>query len=348
MIEDWRQASEEEEKFVQKDAGWLLLFSVLGCLCVLPVGALGIWQAYDIYAIYADGMSLGFIITSLLCGVVMFLAVLIFRGYWKSYRSIKGGTVYRSREGRVEKTWQEKEDNATVEYFSFAYKDLVTGETKEHKNLNFGGKKRLEVGDALCVLAYKGEDALEIRDVFKSESKKKADASWIVLDIAILAAMLLAWIFLYLGFGAATLYIRLAINLTIICVAAFTVLYGIFHRKISAILFAVLLCGFMMIAGVPGSLKNISRDMAEGPQEIQASIYTTQTEKITRTRRGRRRSRHYSVNISSTDVDMREVEVTGAAYDYYKKIQGGRTLSGKMIYYPNTKIFLYFVREEQR
>jgi len=348
MIENWAQALEEEEKFVHKDAGWLLLFSALGCLSILPVGALGIWQAYDIYAIYGDGVGLGFVITSLLCGVVMLLAVLVFRGFWKSYRSIRGGTVYCSHEGRVERTWQEKKDNAMVEYFSFTYRDLVTGEKREYKSVNFGGKNRLEVGDALCVLAYKGEDALEIRDVFKEQSKKKADASWIVLDAAILAVMFLAWIFLYPGFGAAALYIRLAVNLTLISVAAVTVLYGLFHRKVSAISFAILLCGFMMIAGVPGSLKGISRDMAGGPREIQATLYTTQTEKITRTRRGRRRSLHYSVNISSADIDMGKVEVTGAAYDYYKGQQGGRVLSGKMIYYSNSKIFLYFIKDEEK
>ncbi len=152
MIENWRQASEEEQKFEQKDAGWLLMFSVIGCLCILPLGALGIWQAYDIYAIYEDGISVGFLITSLLCGVVMLLAVLVCGGYWKSYRSIRGGAVYCSHEGRVERTWQEKDDKSVLEYFSFTYRDMVTGEKKEHKSLNFGGKNRLEVGDALCVL----------------------------------------------------------------------------------------------------------------------------------------------------------------------------------------------------
>lgn len=347
MIEKWRQASEEEQKFEQKDAGWLLAFSVIGCLCVLPMGILGIWQSYDIYAIYAGGVSAGFLITSLLCGVVMLLAILICRGYWKGYQSIKGGTVYSSHEGRVERTWQEKEDKTVMEYFSFTYRDPMTGEIKEHKRLNFGGKNRLEAGDALCVLAYEGEDSLEIRDVFKEQGKKKADASWIVLDAAILAAMVLAWAFLYPGFGAAALYIRLVMNLTLLSVAGVTMLYGVFHKKVGAILSAVLLGGIIMIMGVPGSLGDIGRDLAAGPQEIQAYISTSQREKITRTRRGRRRTRHYSVNISSTDVEMREAEVTRAAYDFYKKQQGGRVGMGKMIYYPNTKIFLYFLKDDR-
>ncbi len=346
MIENWRQASEEEQKFEQKDAGWLLMFSVIGCLCILPLGALGIWQAYDIYAIYEDGISLGFLITSLLCGVVMLLAVLVCGGYWKSYRSIRGGAVYCSHEGRVERTWQEKDDKSVLEYFSFTYRDMVTGEKKEHKSLNFGGKNRLEVGDALCVLAYEGEDSLEIRDVFKEQGKKKADASWIVLDGAILLAMVLAWIFLYPQFGVAALYIRLVINLTLLSVAGITLLFGIFHRKVGAIISALVLSGVLMLMGVPGSLGEIGRDLGAGPREIQASISTSQREKITRTRRGRRRTRHYSVNISSTDIEMREVEVTRAAYEFYKKQQEGRVRSGKMIYYPNTKIFLYFLMEE--
>ncbi len=345
MIENWRQASEEEQKFEQKDAGWLLVLSAVGCLSVLPMGALGIWQAYDIYAIYAGGISAGFLVTSLLCGVVMLLAVLIFGGYWKSYRSIRGGTVYCSHEGRVERTWQEKEDKSVMEYFSFTYRDMVTGETKEYKSLNFGGKNKLEEGDALCVLAYEGEESLEIRDVFREQGKKKADASWIVLDAGILLAMVLAWAFLYPGFGAAALYIRLVMYLTFLSVAAVTLLYGIMHRKVGAILSAVILGGILMIAGVPGSLGDIGRDMAAGPQEIKASISTSQREQITRTRRGRRRTRHYSVNISSADIEMREAEVTRAAYEFYKKQQGGRVGSGKMIYYPNTKIFLYFLKE---
>lgn len=346
MIENWRQASDEEQKFEQKDAGWLLAFSVVGCLCILPMGALGIWQAHDIYAIYGDGISAGFVITSLLCGVVMLLALLVCRGYWKSYRSIRGGTVYSSHEGRVERTWQEKEDKSVLEYFSFTYRDPLTGETKEHRSLNFGGKNRLEKGDALCVLAYEGEDSFEIRDVFREEVKKKADASWIVLDAAILAAMVLAWAFLYPGFGAAALYIRLVMNLTLLSVAGITVLYGIFHRKAGAIVSAVILGCILMLMGVPASLGEIGRDLGEGPREIEASISTSQREQITRTRRGRRRTRHYSVNISSTDVDMREAEVTRAAYEFYKKQQGGRVRRGKMIYYPNTKIFLYFLMEE--
>lgn len=347
MIENWRQASEEEQKFEQKDAGWLLAFSALGCICILPMGALGIWQAHDIYAIYGDGISAGFVITSLLCGVVMLLAILVCRGYWKSYRRIRGGTVYSSHEGRVERTWQEREDKSVLEYFSFTYRDPVSGHAKEHKSLNFGGKNRLEKGDALCVLAYEGEDSFEIRDVFKEGVKKKADASWIVLDVAILAAMVLAWAFLYPGFGVAALYIRLVMNLTFLAMAGVTMLYGIFHRKVAAILSGVVLGGILVIAGVPGSLGDIGRDLAAGPQEIQASISTSQSESIIRTRRGRRRTRHYSVNISSADIDMREAEVTKAAYEFYKNKQGGLGRRGKMVYYPNTKIFLYFLMEEE-
>lgn len=274
MIENWNQASEEEERFVRKEARWLLLFSLVACLCILPVGILGIWQAYDIYAIYAQGgISLGFIIIGLLCGVVALLAVLVLWGCWKHYR--------------------------------------------------------------------------DFADVFKEQSKKKLDAFWLVMDGAVLAVMLLAWVFLFLDFGAASLYIRLGIHISLIVVAAVTLLYGIIERKAGAIVAAVLLCCFMLITGVPRSLKNIRLDMREGPRECSASITTYERESITRTRRGRRRIRHYYLNISSVETDIREVEVTRAARSYYQKQNGSRAVSGKMIYYPHTKIFLYWLGESE-
>ena len=347
MIENWNPASEEDKKFVQKERKWMVLFCTLACICVLPIGGLGIWQAYDIYASYVDGWSFGFILTSVLCAAAIFLALLFFVSSLKKYREIESGILYQSQGGQVKRVWQEKDGKSTVDYFGFDYKDLVTGEVKEHKGVNYGSKgDRMEAGDALHVLAYKREDAMEIVDVFKQHAKKKLEAFWLVLDAVILGAMLLASIFLYLDFGIASLYITLGIHLSIIAVAAVTFLFGIVERKVGAIAAALILGGFLLLIGTPDSLKNISRDMAEGPKEITAYVNPLQTETTTRTRRGRRRNRHYKLDISSEDMNIREVEVTRAAYEYYMEQRGGGSLSGKMIYYPNSGIFLYFVKSE--
>lgn len=347
MIENWSQASEEEERFVQKQAKWLLAFSVLTCVCILPVSALGIWQAHDIYAIYVDsGVSLGFLITSIVCGVVIFLALLLFWDFWKHYKGVKGGTLYRSDEGRVEKTWQEKDGKSVTEYFSFVYKDLVTGEVKEHKHMNYGEK--LKEGDSLCVLAYKKENSFEIKEVFKEKAEKELDASWLFWDGAILAAVFFAWAFLYLDFGAASIYIRLCINITLIAVAVFTLFYGIVEKKVGAIVTPLLLCVFIMLIGVPGSLKNIASDMAEGPQKITAYGNLVETENIVRGRRGRRRRvRHYKLDVISKEADIGEVELTGTAYDYYKRQYGTTNVVGQLTYYPHSKIFLYLQKEDE-
>lgn len=346
MIENWSKASEEEEKFVQKQTKWLLAFSVLACICILPVAALGIWQAHDIYAIYVNGgISLGFIITSIACAVVIFLALLLFWDFWKNYRGVTRGMLYRSNEGRIEKTWQEKDGKSVTEYFSFAYRDLVTGEVKEHKHANY---EDLKEGDSLYVLACKKEDSFEIEEVFKEKFEKKSDISWLLLDGAILAAMFLAWAFLYLDFGAASLYIRLCINITLIAVAVFTLFYGIVEKKVSAIVVTLILCGLILLIGVPGSLKNIVGDMSEGPQKITAYGNLIETENIVRGRRGRRRRvRHYKLDVISKETDMGEVELTGTAYNYYKKQYEKSSVKGQLIYYPHSKIFLYLLKEEE-
>lgn len=347
MIENWNGASEEEEKFVQRQAKWLLAFSVLACVCILPVAALGIWQAHDIYAIYVDsGISLGFLITSIACGVVVFLTLLLFWDFWEHYRGVTGGRLYRSEEGKVEKTWQEKDGKSVTEYFSFAYKDLVTGEIKEHKHMNYGQK--LKKGDSLCVLAYQKEESFEIKEVFQGKAEKKLDNSWLFLDGAILAAMFLAWVFLYLDFGVASIYIRLCINITLIAVAVLTLFYGIVEKKVGAIVTPFLLCGFILLIGVPGSLKNIASDVAEGPQKITVYGNLIETENIVRGRRGRRRKvRHYKLDVISTETDMGEVEITGTAYDYYRRQYGTTTVKGQLTYYPHSKLFLHLQKEEE-
>lgn len=347
MLENWSQASEEEEKFVQKQAKWLLAFSALACSCILPVAALGIWQAHDIYAIYVDsGISLGFLITSIACGVVIFLALLLFWDFWKHYRGVTQGMLYRSNEGRVEKTWQEKNGKSVTEYFSFVYKDLVTGEIKEHKHMNYG--KKVKEGDSLCVLAYKKEDSFEIIEVFKENTEKKLDASWIFLDGAVLAAMFFAWVFLYLDFGAAAIYIRWCINIALIAVVVLTLFYGIVEKKVSAIVASLLLCGFFLLIGMPGSLKNIVSDMAEGPQKITVYGNLIETQNTVRGRRGRRRNvRHYKLDVISKETDIGEVELTETAYDYYKQLYGSTSVKGQLIYYSHSKIFLYLLKEDE-
>lgn len=346
MIENWNPASEEDRKFVQKERKWMLLFCTLACICILPIGGLGIWQAYDIYAIYVDGWSFGFILTSVICAVSIFLALVFFVSSLKKYREIESGILYQSQGGQVKRVWQEKDGKSVTDYFSFDYKDLVTGEIKEHKSVNYGSKPdRMETGDALHVLAYKREDAMEITDVFKQHAGKKLEAFWLVMDVVILGAMLLANIFLFLDFGIAALYITLGIHLSVIAVAAVTFLFGIVERKVGAIAAAFVLAGFLALIGTPGVLKNISRDMAEGPKEITAYINPLQTETTTRTRRGRRRNRHYKLDIASEDLNIREVEVTRAAYDYYVEQRGSSPLDGKMIYYPNSGIFLSFDKD---
>lgn len=52
------------------------------------------------------------------------------------------------------------------------------------------------------------------------------------------------------------------------------------------------------------------------------------------------------MDVTSEDVNIREVEITKVAYDYYMAQRGGGSLSGEMIYYPNSGIFLYFVKGE--
>lgn len=346
MIENWKQASEDEEKFVQKQAKWLLAFSVLACVCILPVAALGIWQAYDIYATYVDsGISLGFLITGIACAVVVFLALLLFWDFRKHYRGVTGGRLYRSDEGKVEETWQEKDGKTVTEYFNFTYKDLITGEVKKHKNLNYG--EQWKAGDSLYVLAYRKEDSFEIKEVLREKENKKLDGSWLFLDGAILAAMLFAWAFLYLDFGAASLYIRLCINITLIAVAVFTLFFGIVEKKVGAIAMSLLLCGFIMLIGVPGSLKNITRDMAGGPQKITAYGNLIETQNVVRGRRGRRRRvRHYKLDVISRETDMGEVDLTGTAYNYYKKQFGTSSVKGQLTYYPHSKILLNLQKEE--
>lgn len=348
MIENWNLASEEDKRFVQKERKWMVFFCALACVCILPIGGLGIWQAYDIYAIYVDGWSLGFILTSVLCAVAIFLALVFFVSSLKKYREIESGILYQSQGGQVKRIWQEKDGKTVTDYFSFDYKDLVTGEIKEHKSVNYGRKPdRMEPGDCLHVLAYKREDAMEITDVFKQYAEKKSAAFWLVLDAVILGALLLANIFLFLDFGIASLYITLGIHLSVIAVAVATFLFGILERRVGAIAAALALAGFLALIGTPDTLKDISRDMAEGPKEIKAYINPLQTETTTRTRRGRRRNRHYKLDVSSGDANIREVEVTRAAYDYYVKLRSGSSLDGTMIYYPNSGIFLAFDKNEE-
>lgn len=347
MIENWSNASDEEDKFARSEAGWMLAFSALACVCIVPVGLLGIWQAHDTYAVYADGISAGFIIASIVCGALAVLSLWFLRAYWREYRNIRSGIVYCSDEGRVERTWEEREGKTITKYFSFTYKDLVTGETKEYRGMNYGGKNKLQEGDALSVLAYQGEDTLEISDVFKRGERKKADASWIVFDIAILAVMFLAWAFLTLDFGAGALYVRLGINLSMIAVAAVTLVYGGLHRKLGAVAAALCLCLFMMAAGLPGSMKDISLDMAEGAKVSQASVCFLKMERTSRTRRGIRRSNHYYADVSSVETDMQRAEITGAAYQYYLGQFGNHSAYGEIIYYPNSKIFLFFRQEKK-
>lgn len=347
MIENWNPASEEDGRFVQKERKWMVVFCALACICILPIGGLGIWQAYDIYAIYTDGWSFGFILTSVLCAAAIFLALMFFVSAQKKYREAQSVILYQSQGGQVKRVWQEKDRKTVTDYFSFDYKDLVTGEIKEHKSVNYGSRPdRMEPGDALHVLAYKREDAMEIAEVFKQHARKKQEAFWLVLDVVILGAMLLAGIFLYLDFGIASLYITLGLFLSVIAVAAVTFLFGIVERKVGAILAAFVLCGFLVITGMPDTIRNISRDMKEGPKEITAYIQPIQTETTTRTRRGRRRNRHYRLDIVSEDINIREVEVTRAAYDYYMGQRQGGSLSGKMLYYPKSGIFLSFQKLE--
>lgn len=345
MIENWNPASEDDEKFVQKERKWMVIFCALASICILPIGGLGIWQAYDIYAIYTDGWSFGFIFTSLLCVIVIFLALMFLASSLKKYRETETGILYQSQGGQVKRVWQEKEGKSVTDYFSFDYKDLVTGEIKEHKSVNFGSKPdRMEPGDALHVLAYKREDAMEIAEVFKQHAAKKLAAFWLVSDVVILGVMLFASIFLYLDFGTASLYITLGLFLSVIAVATVTFLFGIVERKAGAILAAFMLCGFLVIIGMPDAVRNISRDIAEGPKEITAYIQPIQTETTTRTRRGRRRNRHYRLDIVCEDMNIREAEVTRAAYDYYMEQRRDGSLSGKIVYYPNSGIFLSFYK----
>lgn len=350
MIENWNCASEEEEKFIRRESKWHVLFCAFACLCILPIGILGIWQSYDIYAIYQEkGISFGFLISSILCGVVICIVFWFFLSCWRENKSLKNGTVYSSRQGRVKKVWQEKDGKTVTEYYNFEYKDLVTGEIKEHQCVNYSGKsKKVKEGDALWVLASKIEEKFEIIDVLKSQDRKKMDAFWVVMDGAVLVALVLAQAFLYLDFGAAAIYITLWTDVSLLGITLLTLFYGIRERKVGAVVSALLLCGIVLIIDMPASLNHIRKDMVEGPQEISASAELTQKQMITRTRRGRRRSWHYKMYISSRDAAVREVEITRVAYEYYKKQMAGGSVSGKMYYYPRSKIFLYLVKDEKK
>lgn len=350
MIETWNYASKEEERLVRRESKWNVFFCAIACLCILPIGILGIWQSYDIYAIYVEkGISFGFILSSFFCGVVICIVLLFFISYWKGYKSLKNGIVYSSQQGRVKKIWQEKDGKTVTEYYNFEYKDLVTGEIKEYKSVNFSGKsEKMKEGDALWVLASKKEEEFEIIDVLKQQGRKKLDVFWIVMDGAVLVALILARAFLYLDFGVAALYITLWMDFSLLGITASTLLYGIWERKVGAIVSALLLCGILLIIDMPASLSDIRRDMMEGPREISASANFIQRQTITRTRRGRRRSWHYKMEIASRDTAVREVEITRVAYQYYKKQMVGGSVSGKMIYYPHSKIFLYLVKDEEK
>lgn len=360
MIENWNMVSEEEEKFEKKEAKGLLAFSRLTCVCILPVAVLGIWQGYDIDVIYKNsGIPLEFLIISIVCVIVTLLFFIVFLGCREDYKRLAGGILYRSKEGIVEKiwqeidgrpvtglekVWQEKKGRSVKQCFSFVYRDLVTGEVREYKREDYG--KSLQVGDTLYVLACKKGDSFIIADVSKWKLERKSDPSWIFLDGVILAAMFFAWKFLYLDFGAASLYIRLWIYIVLIVVAVFNFFHGIVEKKKSAIVISILLCAFIMLTGVPDALKNIAADLAEGPQKIMAGGILGDPPSLGRAWRVRR-SHDYVLHVISDDTDMKEVGLTiNAYYYYYRKQYGTSVFRGELTYYPRSKIFLHLRKEE--
>lgn len=341
MINEWIEATEQETAFTRRSCKWYLILNVFTAIGIIPMSILGAIHIYQLFMPFAESLGdkiLFYFIELCLAILIVITAYSLFYMIGK-YKKING-TLLKGMQGTVLKTWEQREGKSTVSYYSFLYKDPVTGLQKEHKSNNIGKKEELlEPGDELFVLAKKTEQGLVIVESCKQGIVNKMNNLWLIYLGAVPVVLWLENALLYMEYGAMAIYFRFITYILVAATIVMLVVFGIVHKKFGTFLAAALLAAVLVIFDVPAVMKNIAADLKEGPATLHTAIKMDKITKTTRTRRGgTRKTTRYYFDFYTKECNLGMVEVTPAYFHHYN--DEGAYIHATITYYKNSNIFI--------